>query len=131
MTLTRFPPPAARPSPARLAACGKKAEAPGTGRRGFSEGARKALRRSLCSADGVHIEYHVYGSGNPAVVLVHGWSCDGNYWKEQIDALKSKYTTVVVDLAGHGASARIAPTGRWATSVKTSRRSCARSRTRR
>src|SRR4029450_11127613 len=58
----------------------------------------------VTSADGVHIEYHVYGSGEPAVVLIHGWSCDGNYWKEQIAPLKAKYTVVTVDLAGHGAS---------------------------
>jgi len=58
----------------------------------------------VTSADGVHIEYHVYGSGEPAVVLIHGWSCDGNYWKEQLATLKAKYTTVTVDLAGHGAS---------------------------
>jgi pimeloyl-ACP methyl ester carboxylesterase len=56
------------------------------------------------SADGVHIEYHVYGRGEPAVVLVHGWSCDANYWNAQLDALKAKYTVVTVDLAGHGAS---------------------------
>ena len=58
------------------------------------------------SADGVHIEYRVYGKGEPAVVLVHGWSCDANYWNAQLDALKAKYTVVAVDLAGHGASGR-------------------------
>ena len=58
----------------------------------------------VTSADGVHIEYHVYGSGEPAVVLIHCWSCDGNYWKEQLATLKAKYTVVTVDLAGHGAS---------------------------
>jgi pimeloyl-ACP methyl ester carboxylesterase len=58
------------------------------------------------SADGVHIEYHVYGSGDPAVVLIHGWSCDANYWRAQLDVLKAKYTTVTVNLAGHGASGR-------------------------
>jgi pimeloyl-ACP methyl ester carboxylesterase len=56
------------------------------------------------SADGVHIEYHLYGSGDPAILLIHGWSCDGNYWSAQLAALKAKYTTVTVDLAGHGAS---------------------------
>ena len=60
----------------------------------------------VTSADGVHIEYHVYGSGEPAVVLVHGWSCDGNYWNAQLKDLKAKYTVVTVDLAGHGASGR-------------------------
>ena len=86
-----------------LVACGKKSEAPEPNV-AASVKAPEGAPQIVMSADGVHIEYHVYGSGNPAVVLVHGWSCDGNYWKEQIDALKSKYTTVVVDLAGHGAS---------------------------
>jgi len=26
------------------------------------------------SADGVHIEYRIYGHGDPAVVLIHGWA---------------------------------------------------------
>ena len=60
----------------------------------------------VTSADGVHIEYHVYGKGEPAVILIHGWSCDGNYWSAQLADLKAQYTTVTVDLAGHGASGR-------------------------
>ena len=58
------------------------------------------------SGDGVHIEYRVYGAGEPAIVLVHGWSCDANYWNEQLAPLKAKYTVVAVDLAGHGASGK-------------------------
>src|SRR5215467_11305235 len=53
------------------------------------------------SADGVHIEYRVYGKGEPAVVLVHGWSCNENYWHAQLDPLKARYTVVMIDLAGH------------------------------
>ncbi len=56
--------------------------------------------------DGVHIEYRVYGKGEPAVVLVHGWSCNENYWNAQVDPLKAHYTVVLVDLAGHGASGK-------------------------
>lgn len=58
------------------------------------------------AADGVHIQYRVYGSGDPAVILIHGWSCDSNYWSAQIPALKTRYTTVTVDLAGHGGSTK-------------------------
>lgn len=85
-----------------LVACGKKeaVEAPPATTQASVEGSPQIVT----SADGVHIEYHVYGSGDLAVVLIHGWSCDGNYWKEQIAPLKAKYTTVIVDLAGHGAS---------------------------
>ena len=58
------------------------------------------------SADGVHIEYQVYGHGKPAVVLVHGWSNNANYWNAQLDDLKARYTVVTLNLAGHGASER-------------------------
>jgi pimeloyl-ACP methyl ester carboxylesterase len=58
------------------------------------------------SPDGVHIEYRIYGKGEPAVVLVHGWSCNENYWNAQLDPLKAHYTVVLVDLAGHGASGK-------------------------
>jgi pimeloyl-ACP methyl ester carboxylesterase len=56
--------------------------------------------------DGVHIEYHTYGHGDPAIVLIHGWATDANYWSAQLDPLKAKYTVVAVDLAGHGASSK-------------------------
>ncbi|HUN75228.1 MAG TPA: alpha/beta hydrolase [Steroidobacteraceae bacterium] len=56
------------------------------------------------STDGVHIEYNVYGHGEPAVVLIHGWACNASYWRAQLADLSSRYTTVTLDLAGHGAS---------------------------
>jgi pimeloyl-ACP methyl ester carboxylesterase len=58
--------------------------------------------RIVVAADGVHVQYRVYGSGEPAIVLIHGWSCDSNYWREQVPELAKKYTVVTVDLAGHG-----------------------------
>ena len=58
------------------------------------------------SSDRVHIEYHVYGQGDPAVILIHGWACNSAYWNGQLDALKGRYTVVTLDLAGHGASGR-------------------------
>jgi pimeloyl-ACP methyl ester carboxylesterase len=58
------------------------------------------------SADGVHIEYQVYGHGDPAIVLVHGWSNNANYWNAQLDDLMARYTVVTLNLAGHGASGK-------------------------
>ncbi len=58
------------------------------------------------SADGVRIAYHVYGHGEPAVVLIHGWACNSTYWRAQLADLESRYTTVTLDLAGHGESGR-------------------------
>ena len=54
--------------------------------------------------DSVHIDYRVWGHGEPAVILIHGWACDEGYWSNQVDALKARYTVVAVNLAGHGAS---------------------------
>lgn len=54
--------------------------------------------------DGVHLDYRAWGRGEPAVVLVHGWACDANYWSAQIEALRAHYTVVAINLAGHGAS---------------------------
>jgi sigma-B regulation protein RsbQ len=60
--------------------------------------------RLVMSPDNVHIEYRVFGQGETAVILIHGWACDANYWNMQLDALKARYTVVAVNLAGHGGS---------------------------
>jgi pimeloyl-ACP methyl ester carboxylesterase len=92
-----------------VAGCGKKdtASASALADAASAPAARaEGAPQIVTSADGVHIEYHVYGTGEPAVMLVHGWACDGNYWDAQLAPLKAKYTVVTVDLAGHGASGR-------------------------
>jgi pimeloyl-ACP methyl ester carboxylesterase len=92
-----------------IAGCGKKETASASAPLGAANAPTahaEGTPEIVTSADGVHIEYHVYGTGEPAVILVHGWACDGNYWKEQLAPLKAKYTVVTVDLAGHGASGR-------------------------
>jgi pimeloyl-ACP methyl ester carboxylesterase len=58
------------------------------------------------SADGVEIRYEVAGSGSPAIVFVHGWSCDRSYWRPQVEHFAKSHRVVAVDLAGHGESAR-------------------------
>ena len=56
------------------------------------------------SKDGTTISYEVYGSGEPTLVFVHGWSCDARYWRAQVPYFSPKYRVVVLDLAGHGHS---------------------------
>jgi pimeloyl-ACP methyl ester carboxylesterase len=88
-----------------LCACGRQEPAPAPAaspaaadKSGPAEGAA----RIAIAPDGVHVQYRMYGSGEPALVFIHGWSCDSNYWREQIPEFKQKYTLVTVDLAGHG-----------------------------
>ena len=56
------------------------------------------------SFDGVSIAYEAHGAGAPALVFVHGWSCDRTYWGEQWERFSREFRVVILDLAGHGAS---------------------------
>jgi pimeloyl-ACP methyl ester carboxylesterase len=56
------------------------------------------------SADGTPVSYEVHGSGEPTLILVHGWSCDARYWREQLTHFAARNRIVTVDLAGHGHS---------------------------
>ncbi len=58
------------------------------------------------STDGVPIHYTVSGDGLPALLFIHGWSCDGTYWDGQVAAFAPTHRVVTVDLAGHGKSGR-------------------------
>lgn len=60
--------------------------------------------RIALSKDGTPISYEVHGLGEPALVFVHGWSCDARYWRFQIPYFAKKHRVVVLDLAGHGHS---------------------------
>jgi pimeloyl-ACP methyl ester carboxylesterase len=54
--------------------------------------------------DGVSIAYEAAGHGAPALVFVHGWSCDRTYWEGQLQSFARDFRVVAVDLAGHGES---------------------------
>jgi len=58
----------------------------------------------VSSADNTPIAYEVHGRGEPTLVLVHGWSCDSRYWREQLAHFSARHRVVTVDLAGHGHS---------------------------
>ena len=59
---------------------------------------------TVTSPDGIRIAYETQGEGTPALVFVHGWSCDRSYWKGQLEPFSRKSKVVAVDLAGHGES---------------------------
>jgi pimeloyl-ACP methyl ester carboxylesterase len=56
------------------------------------------------SKDGTPISYEIYGTGEPTLVFVHGWSCDARYWRAQLPYFSKKHRVVMIDLAGHGHS---------------------------
>jgi pimeloyl-ACP methyl ester carboxylesterase len=59
---------------------------------------------TVVSGDGVSIGYKIYGSGTPALVFVHGWSCDSSYWDAQVAVFSRNHQVITIDLAGHGKS---------------------------
>ncbi len=54
--------------------------------------------------DGAKIHYKSYGKGNEAMVLVHGWGCNLNHWRDQIPDLSKRGRVLALDLPGHGQS---------------------------
>ena len=58
----------------------------------------------IISDDGVMINYYIKGSKKNALVFVHGYSCSSEYWWPQLEYFSKNYTTIAIDLAGHGKS---------------------------
>jgi pimeloyl-ACP methyl ester carboxylesterase len=87
-----------------VSGCGKKEEAPPPPAPAPAANAEPAegVPRIAIAPDGVHVQYHVYGAGEPTLVFIHGWSEDSNYWRAQVPAFRQRHTVVTVDLAGHG-----------------------------
>ena len=58
----------------------------------------------VTSKDGLSIAYEAGGEGSPALVFVHGWSCNRSYWDRQMEPFSREHQVVGVDLGGHGDS---------------------------
>ncbi len=58
----------------------------------------------VASFDGIKIAYSDSGGAKPALVFVHGWSCNRSFWSSQTDFFAKAYRVIQIDLAGHGSS---------------------------
>ncbi|MEP7317435.1 MAG: alpha/beta hydrolase [Panacibacter sp.] len=52
----------------------------------------------------VNIAYIKEGNSDTAIVFVHGWCINKEYWQQQINYFSKRYITVALDLGGHGQS---------------------------
>jgi pimeloyl-ACP methyl ester carboxylesterase len=59
---------------------------------------------AVLERDGVKLAYEERGEGSPAMVLVHGWTCDRSHMAAQAEHFSREHTVVAVDLRGHGES---------------------------
>jgi len=68
----------------------------------WPDGARLTFRAD----DGLEIIGEVRGRGDAALVFLHGWCGDREYWKHQVEVFAADYRVVAIDQAGHGESGK-------------------------
>jgi|SRR5262245_6204182 len=70
------------------------------------EPADKPVKKTISADDGLNLVCEVRGQGDTALVFLHGWCGDREYWKNQAGEFASDYRVVTVDQAGHGESGK-------------------------
>lgn len=58
----------------------------------------------MLNRDGVELYYAEAGSGEPPVLLVHGWTCDHSAMTPLFNYFRRAHRVITVDLRGHGES---------------------------
>jgi pimeloyl-ACP methyl ester carboxylesterase len=53
--------------------------------------------------DGNKVYFKNFGKGKKAIVFIHGWTCNSDFWTDSFAAFP-EYRVVAVDLPGHGRS---------------------------
>jgi pimeloyl-ACP methyl ester carboxylesterase len=70
-----------------------------------AQGSKQSPAESrYASLDGARIHYQSYGKGREALVLIHGWTCNLDFWRELIPDLSQRSRVIAIDLPGHGQS---------------------------
>jgi pimeloyl-ACP methyl ester carboxylesterase len=71
-----------------------------------SKGPSKSVKKTFRADDGLEIVGEVRGQGDTALVFLHGWCGDREYWKHQVEVFAADYRVVAIDQAGHGESGK-------------------------
>lgn len=58
----------------------------------------------FATLDGSRIHYQSYGKGREALVLIHGWTCNLDNWRDQVPDFAKRNRVIALDLPGHGQS---------------------------
>ena len=62
-----------------------------------------AVKSNFADYNGVKVHYRETGKGSQALIFVHGWACNAEFWKDSISAFPDRHV-IAVDLPGHGKS---------------------------
>ena len=64
------------------------------------------FKKTFRADDGLEIVGEVRGQGDTALIFLHGWGGDREYWKNQVGVFAADYRVVAIDQAGHGESGK-------------------------
>jgi sigma-B regulation protein RsbQ len=64
------------------------------------------VKKTIRAGDGLGLAGEVRGQGDTALVFLHGWCGDREYWKHQAGPFAADYRVVTLDQAGHGESGK-------------------------
>ena len=64
------------------------------------------VKKTILAGDGLGLVGEVRGQGDTALVFLHGWCGDREYWKHQVGPFAADYRVVTLDQAGHGESGK-------------------------
>lgn len=70
----------------------------------FAEKSAPKRKSRFTKLDGARIHYVNYGKGREALVLIHGWTSNLEFWRDQISDLAKRNRVIAIDLPGHGLS---------------------------
>lgn len=85
-----------------IAACQR--EEPGTSSE--PETGIEVVSSTITAPDGTTVAYDARGQGDISLLFVHCWSCDREFWREQVEVFSDDYRVVTLDLGGHGQSGK-------------------------
>jgi pimeloyl-ACP methyl ester carboxylesterase len=61
-------------------------------------------QEKFAKLDTTKIHYTSEGKGSEALVLVHGWGSNLDFWRAQVPELAKRARVIALDLPGHGKS---------------------------
>src|SRR5262245_23471023 len=64
------------------------------------------MRKIVRAEDGLKLVCEVRGKGDIALVFVHGWCGDREFWRNQADVFAPDYRVITYDQAGHSESGK-------------------------
>ncbi len=71
---------------------------------GGDEPVPKIERKTCLAPDGVTLVYSAAGSGEPALVFIHGGLAERTFYDGQLKAFAGSHRVIALDLPGHGES---------------------------